>query len=358
MYVYKGLTTQLEGWEDRGWLGVENEEILRRVVARLRRRGAITTLQWIKGHSGDPGNEGADRLAAEGARQVRVDLLPLRARDIRFLPSGMRLATLTQKLAYAGVLEWKAGAARPASERAVHMVQAALAEDLNLFPKDRTIWRNIWGKEMSVKVSCFFWKLMHGAHKVGKYWSNIPGYEQRSLCRVCEVEESMAHILYECAAPGQATLWSLADHALRGRGLQPLRRSLGAILGIPSLKAPDGIGQAGEGKSRLLKIVLSETAFLVWKVRCERVIEWDGDDGRVHAEKQLQRVWKNVINERIRLDAARTNKAWKRRRIPPRVVLDTWAGTLHDEASLPEDWTGTPGVLVGTPFDGDGIRTG
>jgi hypothetical protein len=55
----------------------------------------------------------------------------------------------------------------------------------------------------------FLWKSMHNAHKCGKFWDNIPGYEQRATCPVCNEEESMEHILLECKASGQDIVWKL-----------------------------------------------------------------------------------------------------------------------------------------------------
>ncbi|KAH9856134.1 hypothetical protein C2E23DRAFT_810216 [Lenzites betulinus] len=210
MYVYKGLTTHLKGWEDRGWLGVSNSNILKRVAARLRRRSAVTSFKWVKGHSGVLGNEGADRLAARGATMAPTQLPPLTELDEGFLPRGVNLTTLTQKLAYEAILNWKGRTAREKTRISLEMTKCALQEDYGVWLDEGAIWKNIWGKEMSVKVSCFFWRATHQAYKVGAYWNNISGYEARGTCGVCGVEESMSHIMMECTAPGQTVLWGLA----------------------------------------------------------------------------------------------------------------------------------------------------
>lgn len=68
-YVLQGITEWMDNWKKRGWKTaakkpVKNEDLWRRLDA------AITKHQinwvWVKGHSGDIGNEKADDLANKG----------------------------------------------------------------------------------------------------------------------------------------------------------------------------------------------------------------------------------------------------------------------------------------------------
>ncbi|KAK0501387.1 hypothetical protein EDD18DRAFT_1066531 [Armillaria luteobubalina] len=52
---------------------------------------------------------------------------------------------------------------------------------------------------------------MRDAHKVGTWWENKPGYEQRGRCAICNQTESMEHILFECEAPEQSQVWKLTQ---------------------------------------------------------------------------------------------------------------------------------------------------
>ncbi|KAH9857508.1 RnaseH-domain-containing protein [Lenzites betulinus] len=333
MYVYKGLTMHLEGWENKGWFGVANADILKKLVAGLRRRSAQTHLKWVKGHSGVPGNEEADRLAAHGTTEEERPPRRLTSRDRAFLSRGARLTTMTQKLAYKCIMDAKHTHPRSDTARSLGMVQDALGTDLGLYPTVKAIWSNIWNKDLSVKTASFFWKTMHNAYRVGEYWSNIPDYEHRAECCVCKVPETMEHILSECSAPGQELLWDMAMSILR-----------------------DGGDARERGRKRLTRIVLSETAHLIWKARCERVIEGGNNASRRPPAEALQARWLKTMNERLNLDICCSSKKWKDKRISKEVVLNTWRGTLLDEGSLPDDWTGTAGVLVGTLRRGDRRR--
>ncbi|WP_022977080.1 ribonuclease HI [Nevskia ramosa] len=68
-YVLQGLTEWLPSWKKRGWKTadkkpVKNQDLWQRLdVAAARHQ---IDWRWVKGHSGDAGNENADRLANKG----------------------------------------------------------------------------------------------------------------------------------------------------------------------------------------------------------------------------------------------------------------------------------------------------
>lgn len=69
-YVMDGLTKWIHGWQKNGWKTadrkpVKNAELWQRLDA-LRSLHHVDW-RWVKGHSGDPGNERADALANRGA---------------------------------------------------------------------------------------------------------------------------------------------------------------------------------------------------------------------------------------------------------------------------------------------------
>lgn len=48
-----GLTKFLPVWEDRGWIGVRNKELIKKAAAELRKRGGDARFRWAKGE--EPG---------------------------------------------------------------------------------------------------------------------------------------------------------------------------------------------------------------------------------------------------------------------------------------------------------------
>lgn len=76
-YVRKGITEWLTGWKARGWRTaskqpVKNDDLWRTLDELLSRSGHQIAWHWVKGHSGDPGNERADALANQGVDSVKT----------------------------------------------------------------------------------------------------------------------------------------------------------------------------------------------------------------------------------------------------------------------------------------------
>jgi ribonuclease HI len=68
-YVKNGITTWIHNWKKRGWrtagnAPVKNVELWTQLDELVRSHDV--QWHWVKGHSGDPGNERADALANRG----------------------------------------------------------------------------------------------------------------------------------------------------------------------------------------------------------------------------------------------------------------------------------------------------
>jgi ribonuclease HI len=73
-YVLKGITEWLPNWKKRGWKTaakqpVKNVDLWQRLDAAIGQH--TVEWQWVKGHSGDKGNDRADALANLGIDSLR-----------------------------------------------------------------------------------------------------------------------------------------------------------------------------------------------------------------------------------------------------------------------------------------------
>ncbi|KAI0700490.1 ribonuclease H-like domain-containing protein [Cerioporus squamosus] len=345
-FAIDGLTTHLPDWENRDWNNIRCAELFRRAAAWLRVRRAPTTFRWVKGHSGVLGNEGADALAKLGLEAPPAVLTELPGDVSCFVHSGIKLEVITQSVAYRSIRSRSVKGYRHTTDLLISRTQAALRDDYKVNPTEERVWMGIRDKDFSRKLTEFLWKLAHGAQRVGHYWENIQGYEQRAVCQVCGVEDSMDHILLECDASGQQTVWGMVQSAMALAGQAPLKLSLGAIIGAAQLVVRKPDGKVLKGLSRLAKLLVVEAAHLIWKLRCERVIQWEG--AREYSKPEVQGRFWSATNRRMLMDRSLVFSRIPGRKPSRKAVLATWKVVLAGAGDLPADWLEEPGVLVGT----------
>ncbi|EIW59212.1 uncharacterized protein TRAVEDRAFT_82922, partial [Trametes versicolor FP-101664 SS1] len=338
-YVVDGLTRHLVAWERRGWIGVANSALLMETVALLRTRSAPTTFRWVKGHARLHGNEEADRLAGDGANlppPVRPLFLP--APD-RYAVRGASLLYLTQRLAYRGIQMWNSKPVRRATMSNVLAVQSAAESLTGECPNVAAIWTLLRRDPIAKKVRDFLWKVLHGGQRVGKYWSHIPGYEDRATCACCGALDTMEHILCKCSAVGQRVAWALTRGALKRKGIDLPDVTLGIALGGHALVLTDSERKPLCGATRLARLLISETAHLIWVLRCERVIGERPPLQRGAEEDYVENRWMKAVAGRLAMDCALTRvRLATGSALKPAVVEATWTGLLLNEGALAPDW--------------------
>lgn len=95
--------------------------------------------------------------------------------------------------------------------------------------------------------------------------------------------------------------------------------TFGSILGC-GLAAFETEGKLDKGKGRLFHILVSETAYLVWRLRNERRIQ--DAEGPTKSTNEIYNRWMSTINKRITLDGPLTNAArFKSNTIKRKLVL-------------------------------------
>jgi hypothetical protein len=194
---------------------------------------------------------------------------------------------------------------------------------------------------------------MHNTHKAGEYWANIEGKEHREICTSCNVTESIDHILTHCDAPPRRMIWALAENIWPHTHIGWPEIDLGTILGCGCLNLHPETGanptetnqnnrrETYRGESRLLQILLSESAYLIWVLRCERVIQ-----GSRHTNSEIKKWWLQKINKRLTDDKINATMI-KREEGFTRLVVNTWEQALYNKGELPINWIHRSEVLVG-----------
>ena len=206
------------------------------------------------------------------------------------------------------------------------------------------LWMSIQEEDFRLPVQDFLWKILQGALRCGSYWANIPGYETRALCATCRCTDSPEHILTQCVAPGSQDIWRLTRGIWERTGLPWPTMSLTVILraGIWKWKQTPSPGSTA-GPARLWRILISESAYLIWKLRCTRVIQ---NEGVEFTEAEVVNKWFAALDQRLDLDRRSAARCLGAGALDPDRVAAVWAPIL-DATSLPPEWVLDSGVLVG-----------
>ncbi|KAH9837663.1 uncharacterized protein C8Q71DRAFT_706310 [Rhodofomes roseus] len=281
------LTVRLSRWEDKGWIGIADAQLLRTLVNHLRQRCAPTILSTPESPQEQQRAQRATDLAAEQLRTGHPNQVPM-ATNPSFNLSGAKMSSLTQSTAYRGIRLAKRPQNRRGTERRIKDVLKHLVDAGTPNTSEAAIWRSLRNKDLHKKTTDFLWKSLHGTHRIGDFWDNIPGYEDRGRCAICNVLETMEHILVNCKAKGRAEVWTLTK-ALWKRKKQPWKQPkmediLASGMGLYPTR---GGSKRREHLSRLWRIIIPEVAYLIWKLRCERVIAHAEDDDWQHASRAI-----------------------------------------------------------------------
>ncbi|KAI0822878.1 hypothetical protein BC628DRAFT_1411930 [Trametes gibbosa] len=324
-------------------------EAVTKCFATTLARRAHTAFQWVKGHNGHPGNEKADALAGRGARKPAIDVVDVAIpRQLRM--TGAKLSKVTQKLAYKAIHIKKAAKVeeRRRTKERVGQVIRDLKEDLNVHIAPETLWKSLGKEIISREARQWMWMTLHDAYMVGTHWlrpNMSDELKERATCKICGQTETMEHILFTCTAQGRETVWSLLRHAWTASGGTVRDPSWGTILGAACTGRNIGGQRGTTAEENRWAILAIESARLIWKLRCERVI---ANDGAEFTKREVQNRWHAEINRRLTLDrrvAALLLGKKRKRRI--QLVEEIWSPLLEDERSLPPRWVTDSGVLVG-----------
>ncbi|KAH9927952.1 uncharacterized protein BXZ73DRAFT_48567, partial [Epithele typhae] len=195
----------------------------------------------------------------------------------------------------------------------------------------------------------WMWMATHDAYMIGTKWlrpNMSPEQRDRATCKKCGSIETMDHILFECEAKGRKEIWKLLDKAWRASGGRRLKPSWGTIIAAGNAEIKMRNGKKNHDAEKRWAILISESAYLVWKLRCERVIANNGDE---FSNKEIENRWYATIDRRLTLDrrVATLTESEKKRKAMIASVERVWGTLIDDSESLRHDWVTNRGVLVG-----------
>ena len=344
-YVIDGLTKNRGRWETRDWIDTQHGDIFKCITAWIRWRNGKTYITWVKGHSGVKGNEEADRLAGEGAKLTTSDPNFSLECPQELTTLGARISELNQRDFYRIINEKEVIPRRSRTDRNLEVIKARSQETHGTSPTSEKIWLATKHRDFSRRIRDFLWKAAQNAYKIGEFWAPITGYEERGMCPLCNEVEDMEHILTKCKSTNRSTAWNLANEVWRKRHISSLPDNLGDILGC-GLANFQTNGKPNQGKNRLYRILMSETAYLIWKTRNERRIR--DSDNVITPDVITAKRWINAINKRLTIDRFLTDrKRFGKKTMNEKLVKATWVNCLKNEESLPANWPSLKGVLVG-----------
>ncbi len=334
--------------EDTGFILQKNADITRATLAKLRMRHAHTIFKWVRGHNGHASNEAADLLAAAGARKPVEDSISLAIPDT-FKVTGAKLQALTQKLAYRAIRRKKDKyvETRPRTEANMNRITSGIQAAFGIELHDATVWRSFRSKHVARTTSQFLWMAAHDGYMLGTHWMRTNMSDElraRAVCGTCGEIETMSHVVLECNAGGQEILWNLLKATWAHTSAEWKEPSWGTSFGAACavFKAENGCRKVYT--EQLWCILCTETLHLIWKLRCERVIQNGGAEFTVN---KITNRYYATLEARLMLDRRTAMMGRGKKALRPQDVERIWLPVLEVGDGLPPKWVGNNGVLVG-----------
>jgi exonuclease III/ribonuclease HI len=346
-WLIRSLTINLKTNEESGWLFVKDGHLAQILVGKLRSRPVVTKLQEWSGNIPQAIKENilqSAKMALANSNQDEIHGI----NDSEWLIKGMNIHFGSQKTFYRAISNTNK-IARRATDIQIAITAHAVNDLSGKMPTPAEIWNAIRKRGFSRQIHNFLWKNLHNAYKIGSFWERIPNMETRGRCSLCNESESMEHIIVECPnSQAIRIVWNLAKSLwLKKENFWPDIR-YGTILGCALAAFKLRSGKIAPGKNRLFEITITESAHLLWKLRCERVIKNQDNVQYAHSETEVHNRWVTMINRCLQLDMLMADRRrYGKTAIPVQTVLNTWSGTLKGEENLPANWIWQSGVLVG-----------
>ncbi|KAJ3507816.1 hypothetical protein NMY22_g16814 [Coprinellus aureogranulatus] len=301
-HMTDSLTNKLSHYEDTDWAYHDvDANLMRNLVSRLRTRSGLTNFKTYDKNSPHPSYPKAQSLAKQARSTTPKNPADYQAHNSDLL-EGAKLSKLSQAQIYKILIREKAKNTKPRNDTVKKLgeTRASIERRLGLKPPDEALWT-------SIRTNFIVPKKMQMHGNINSPLNRMP-------------------------ATGQGKIWELASELLERRGLTwPSKPKVGDILscGFQIKK------NARIGDNRLATIVISESAWLIWALRCRWVIDDEGAPNKEISPPEAANTWLKMINAKLTLDILASNeKRYRNKSIAKQLVTETWTQVVNDEDLL------------------------
>ncbi|OSD03192.1 hypothetical protein PYCCODRAFT_1444583 [Trametes coccinea BRFM310] len=343
------VTKRKQKYEDEGFIHQKNGELTRAIIGATLARPTHSAFRWVKGHNGDPANEAADSLAGIGAEKATADDVNLEIKPELVL-TGVKLSKMSQRLAYRAIRQRKdcTVSIRAKTTQRVARILEDLEDDCGIQVSETQLWKSLKKSYVLREARQWLWMVIHDAYMVGTHWlrPNMSAeLQERAMCKQCGQTDSLEHIIFTCTATGRETIWKLLGAMLTAAGQKDVDPTWGSIVGAACVAIRNEAGTRNPIAEERWAILAIESAHLIWKLRCERVI---ANDGAEFTEREVENRWYAALGRRLDLDRRTAALiTGKRKKARTRRIDSTWRPLLNDLECETHEWVVDGGVLVG-----------
>ena len=172
------------------------------------------------------------KLEVKNSRTLRVETRVSKS----YLQGEAKLGRLTQRMVYELILRRtieKPGGVK--TWQRILEIKKRLQRKWNVRVNEEEIWKGLKNIKNN-KIQDFIWKIIHNRIRCGKFFSCIPGWEEKQFCKCREVE-SIDHILHNCKESNQSKLWKEVKKVwVKITGMKWIKPKMTDIMGIGSVK--------------------------------------------------------------------------------------------------------------------------
>ncbi|KAI0323485.1 hypothetical protein GY45DRAFT_1264491, partial [Cubamyces sp. BRFM 1775] len=148
-----------------------------------------------------------------------------------------------------------------------------------------------------------------------------------------------------CTAVGREQIWRLLRELWEPTGQAMYNPSWGSIMGAACVAFWTENGTRNSTTKKRWRTLAVESAYLIWKLRCERVISRNGLE---FTEQEVRNRWYVTLDRRLSLERQVVALAPAKCRAKlARVLEAVWSPILNSSSDLPPNWVVNGGVLVG-----------